>query len=198
MFESLGVADWVIWYMISQYAGLAVFGFYMLYTTRFKIGFKAVFVRRASQVGKVVSASEGSESSGKEILNVGDYVVVGDKEFKNTAESVSFKDKTFVIDLAYAGYRKFGFTYFLFDLDKGSALRFGGEKQGVDSKLVDLFTNSGVIAQLVKGLRSVDKMLLVMVIVAVVAVGVGSGLGGYLLGQNSMAGNHTVVTGMVF
>lgn len=183
MFEFLGVADWLVWYMISQYVALVIFGVYLLYTTRLKIGFKAVFVRRASKEGSDLSDIDieyGYSSSGS-----GSYMVVGEKGFKPTDESVSFKKKTFVLDLGYSGYRKFGYTYYFFDFDEGSSLVFGGEKEGVDAELIDIFTNSGVIAQLVRGIRGIEPMMLAMIIIAVVGVGVSCFFGGYFLGMSN-------------
>jgi hypothetical protein len=198
LFESLGlgVADWVIWYMIFEYVGLGVVVVYWLYRSRFKIGCKAVFVRRSGEKvveGEAVELDPIDVEYGyslPEQVRSGEYVVVGEVEFKPTAVSVRFRKRTFMVDLAYVAFRKFGFTYFLFDWDLGASLRFGGEKVGVDAEVVDLFTESGVIAQLVARVKGIDRMMLALIIVVIVAIGVGAGLGGYLLGS---MGNHTVV-----
>lgn len=195
MFEGLGVADWVIWYTIAQYVGLLVIGGYLLYKTRFKIGFKAVFLRRVG-VGERL---EGVELDPVDVAygyvsdKRGEYQFVGEKEFKSTDKVVSFKGGSFSPDLEFMTYRKFGFQYLFFDFDSGALLNFGGELKGVDPRYAQRHLKSGVLERFLIGAGALPKMFWVLFVVCVVAVGVSTGIGGYLYG---VMGNHTV--GLVF
>lgn len=149
MFESLGVADWVIWYMISQYVGLGLAGGYLLYKKRFKIGFKAVFLRK--------------EKTG--------WCVVGSKEFKAKDETIKFHKKNFSVDLEQLSYRERGYQYLYIDFEEGTLLTFGGECAGIDPMDADLFLSSGIINRIVAGLKGVSMFsFIILVIMAVVAV----------------------------
>lgn len=178
MFEFLGVADWLIWYMISQYVGLAVVAVYLLYKTRFKIGFKAVFLRKVG-----VSKDSKSEDTA---VRVGDYQVVGEKEFKSTDKSISFRKGSFSPDLEHIAYRKHGFQYVFFDFDTGSLLTFGGEFEGVDAPFAERHLRAGVLREFLLGAGSLPKMFWVVFIISVVTTGVSCLIGGYLIGKEGL------------
>jgi hypothetical protein len=166
-----GVADWVIWYIISQYVGLGVVGGYLVYKTRFKIGFKAVFLRK----------------------DVAGWYVIGEKEFKANADTVNFNKKDFGVKLEKLSYRKHGFQYLYFDFDTGDLLCFGGVHTGIDPKDADLFLSSGIIQRIIMGLKGVGMftlgLVVVMVVVAVLCFVVGLFVSPYVL----PVGNSTVV-----
>ena len=163
MFESLGVADWVIWYMISQYVGLGVFGGYLLYRKRFKIGYEAVFLRK----------------------DVSGWVEVGSKEFKSKDETVRYKKKNFSVDLKKLSYRKHGWQYLYFDFKTGDLLTFGGKKTGMSPRDADLFLESGIIGRIVAGLKKVGMVgytfIAIMIVMCLLCFFIGLLLSPYVL-----------------
>lgn len=182
MFASLGVPDWVIWYTISQYVGLALFGGYWIYKTRFKIGFKAVFVRKVGQESEALLDPIDIEY-GYAMAAKGEWQVVGSKEFKATAGNISFRKKSFTPNLEAVAYRKHGFQILVFDYDSGSCLTFGGEVKNVEPEYAERHLTSGALREFLSGSGVLNRTMLIMLLVVVVAVGVSCGLGGYIFGN---------------
>ena len=146
VFEFLGVADWVIWYLISQYVGLAVFGGYLLYKRRFKIGFKAVFLRK--------------EATG--------WVIVGSKEFKAKDKTVKYgKKKAFKINLKKVTYRERGYQNVYFDYDKGDHLTFK-TSDGLDPIDAGMFLAQGVMERIVDRMKTAGIYNFVLIVITVV------------------------------
>lgn len=191
----LGIIDWMFYYLLVQYVGIGVLAVYLLYRTRFKVGFRASFYRK-SGVGQDSVNFGGYEFVYDKKGNVVDvqrypagrnsnYVWVGETEFRASAKAVSYGKRKFPIDFSYMCFRKFGFTNFSFDIDSGDLLNFGGEREGMPPEKVDVFCDDNLLRNLFSRLGGIDKVYIILFAVMVV-IGVVAGLfGGYTWGHGS-------------
>lgn len=141
---------------IISYIGLFCGLLYWVYRKKFKIGFKAHFVRKSNNVWRVVKTLE----------------------FKAHQESIGFKGKAFLIDLKRIVYSIGGWSYIVFDYDSGDILTFDGNFIGVDPTAVDIFVNSSIVTKIFEGLDRFGLENIALVVIVLVC-GV---LGGFLLG----------------
>lgn len=209
-----GVPDWIIYYMIFNYVGLAVVGGYLLYRTKFKIGFLAVFVRKGHGSrrdlptwiidGTVIDVVRGAytlDAVGKSETDIvvnydalkpvkSEYVYVGEREFKVKQPLVVFGQGTYRIDLTKPAYRKFGWTIYEFDIETGNQLNFGGEFENLPPQVAERHLYNGTLRQLLLE-SGLPKQVLYLFLALVIMVGVSAGLGGYMLG--SMGANAPAV-----
>lgn len=196
MFEAFGVADWLVWYMIAQYVGMGVLGGYIVYATRFKIGYRAVFLRRVGAKGEVSELNPIDVEYGYKggVVGGGQYQFVGDKDFRATAKEIRFRGGTFAPDLERVSYRKFGYQFLFFDFDSGSLLNFGGEFQNVDPDFAERHLTGNVVKNFLLLSSGMPRVVLFALVFAVVATGVAAGVGGYLLGGMGGQSNRTVTS----
>lgn len=215
MFEFLGVADWVVWYIISQYVGLAVLGVYLLYRARLKIAFLAVFVRRGGLAQSFVDGSyqikkrvvKGKDMKGKgkpkrifydverQIGGDAEYVYVGEKEFPKDALSVEYGKKSFSINMSAPCYRKYGYTVYYFDIDTGSCLRLGGLIKGLNPLVAQRHLKAGIWQNILMG-RGLPMYMWIMIIAVVACVAVAVGIGSYFVGHEQGVASALNMTGV--
>lgn len=184
MFESLGVADWVVYYMIMNYVGLAIFGVYLLYRSRFKIAFLAVFYRKGSK-GSPAGGYRLVRDDNKNVVDVemdvggeSEYVYVGEKEFKKTDLSVEFGKRTFTINMEAPCYRKYGYTMYAFDVERGDTLRFGDQIKSMSPLVAQRHLKHQLFQRILQA-GSLKTEYWIILIAMCVMVGLAVGMGAW-------------------
>jgi hypothetical protein len=210
MFESFGIPDWIVWYFIAQYVGMGIFGGYEIYRKRFKIGYRATFLRH---IGGSSESVEGSyrlveEVAGKPDSTViqrfgvagGEWTVIGSKEFKGRDELVSFHKKSFKVDLSCIGFRAFGFSELFFDYESGDLLTFGGEKSSLSPADADIFLGGGIVQRILASLKTMGAFNLIVIAILIGVAGLCFALGlftsPYILPKENVTATAKVVLGL--
>lgn len=184
-----------VWFMVAEYVGVILGALYWVYNTRLRMGYKASFYVpyvsgsggvgdfALNEVGKPVDVVKGVYSYVVDGLgNVVDverldvrsdvklWKWIGDKDFKPTDKIISFKGKTFQVNLKRLSFRKFGFEYLNFNFEDESVINFGGEYfTGGDAETVDDVMGGGLFRGLFKLGSQFSKMQYVLILLGLVA-----------------------------
>lgn len=82
------------------------------------------------------------------------YKKIAEKRFDPEKDTISFKDKTFVIPKTGSSYITQKDTYLFFDFKKGSIISFIEHDFGIDPTFLDRLLLKNIVAQLVSKLRA--------------------------------------------
>ena len=82
------------------------------------------------------------------------YRRIGEKGFKPTDETVSFKDHSFVLPKSGNTLETNKISYIYFDFDESKILSFIETDMGIDSKFLDKLIVKNIVGKLIQQLRS--------------------------------------------
>jgi len=92
------------------------------------------------------------------------YILVKKIKISSTAESVSYKNKTFKLDFKLSAFLNSNTPQIFIDYDTGDTLSFNEVKSKISPDELDIYINKGIISQLVGGLLFNQQNILIYLI----------------------------------